>query len=190
MDTAKVDIRKLQLLNDRINQTIDALNQVRFSVHGVTSGQGLAHAGLQGFGQGIGQNPYASAGQGFGFSGMPGFGLQNPALQNPSLGLAHSGVGQGQFPPGVGGYGMSQGSFGASPFINPVLAQNPALLGVAPVAPPSGIPFGQPGIAGLSHSGTFAEGTRNIWSDPYLAAQITQTFPYAQSPVPPVMTVY
>jgi len=28
----KVDIRKLQLLNDRINQTIDALNQVRMSV--------------------------------------------------------------------------------------------------------------------------------------------------------------
>lgn len=198
MDTAKVDIRKLQLLNDRINQTIDALNQVRFSVHGVTSGQGLAHAGLQGsglqsfgqFGQGIAQNPYASAGQGFGFSGMPGFGLQNPALQNPALGLTHSGIGQGQFPSGAGAFGIGQGSFAPSPFINPVLAQNPALIGVAPIAPQIGMPFGQPGIAGLSHSGTFGEGTRSVWSDPYLAAQITQTFPYAQSPVPPVMTVY
>jgi hypothetical protein len=38
METARVDIRKLQLLNDRINQTIDALNQVRFSVHGVQTG--------------------------------------------------------------------------------------------------------------------------------------------------------
>ena len=38
METAKIDIRKLQLLNDRINNTIDALNQVRMSVHG------LAHA--------------------------------------------------------------------------------------------------------------------------------------------------
>ena len=38
---AKVDIRKLQLLNERINQTIDALNQVRMSVHGLshTAGQ-------------------------------------------------------------------------------------------------------------------------------------------------------
>ncbi|MCS6913732.1 MAG: hypothetical protein RMK29_20120 [Myxococcales bacterium] len=39
METAKVDIRKLQLLNDRIVQTIDALNQVRLSVHGL----GLSH---------------------------------------------------------------------------------------------------------------------------------------------------
>lgn len=37
---AKVDVRKLQVLNDRINQTIDALNQVRLSVHG------LAHSGV------------------------------------------------------------------------------------------------------------------------------------------------
>jgi hypothetical protein len=37
MDTAKVDIRKLQILNDRIAQTIDALNQVRLSVHGVSA---------------------------------------------------------------------------------------------------------------------------------------------------------
>jgi hypothetical protein len=36
METAKVDIRKLQLLNDRINQTIEALNQVRLSVHGIS----------------------------------------------------------------------------------------------------------------------------------------------------------
>jgi hypothetical protein len=35
METANVDIRKLQLLNDRINQTIEALNQVRLSVHGL-----------------------------------------------------------------------------------------------------------------------------------------------------------
>jgi hypothetical protein len=35
METARVDLRKLQLLNDRIAQVIDALNQVRFSVHGL-----------------------------------------------------------------------------------------------------------------------------------------------------------
>lgn len=65
---AKVDVRKLQILNDRINQTIDALNQVRFSVHG------LGHTGgLQSF------NPYLT--QGFGMQqpfgmGVPGIGLQ------------------------------------------------------------------------------------------------------------------
>lgn len=38
---AKVDVRKLQLLNDRINQTIEALNQVRMSVHGLSHTQGV-----------------------------------------------------------------------------------------------------------------------------------------------------
>ena len=33
---AKVDVRKLQLLNDRIAQTIEALNQVRLSVYGLS----------------------------------------------------------------------------------------------------------------------------------------------------------
>jgi hypothetical protein len=41
METAKVDIRKLQTLNDCINRTIEALNQVRLSVHGA----GLSHSG-------------------------------------------------------------------------------------------------------------------------------------------------
>jgi hypothetical protein len=51
METARVDIRKLQLLNDRIAQTIEALNQVRLSVHavqqtavpGVVPGLGIGH---------------------------------------------------------------------------------------------------------------------------------------------------
>jgi hypothetical protein len=34
METVKVDMQKLQLLNERIAQTIEALNQVRMSVHG------------------------------------------------------------------------------------------------------------------------------------------------------------
>ncbi len=56
METAKVDIRKLQLLNDRINQCIDALNQVRLSVHGLSQTSGAA----QGF-------PFGSV------AGVPGF---------------------------------------------------------------------------------------------------------------------
>jgi hypothetical protein len=35
METVKVDMQKLQLLNDRIAQTIEALNLVRMSVHGI-----------------------------------------------------------------------------------------------------------------------------------------------------------
>jgi len=45
MDTVKVDLQRLQILNDRIAQTIDALNQVRLSVHGLT------HSNPYGFGQ-------------------------------------------------------------------------------------------------------------------------------------------
>src|SRR5215475_15478928 len=61
---AKVDVRNLQLLNDRINQCIEALNQVRLSVHG------LAHSSfipgmVPGYGQTYGIVP--SFGQQFGF---------------------------------------------------------------------------------------------------------------------------
>ena len=40
METVKIDAQKLQLLNDRINQTIDALNQVRLSTHGLQHSTG------------------------------------------------------------------------------------------------------------------------------------------------------
>ncbi|MCB0384852.1 MAG: hypothetical protein KDD43_05620, partial [Bdellovibrionales bacterium] len=74
--TAKIDVQKLQLLNDRICQTIDALNQVRMSMHGFTNGLGhnipafypqapfygtQSYYGAQPFyGQSVfgGQNPY------------------------------------------------------------------------------------------------------------------------------------
>ncbi|MFH0899890.1 MAG: hypothetical protein V2A73_04600 [Pseudomonadota bacterium] len=38
---AKVDIRKLQMLNDRVNLLIDAVNQVRYSVHGIQPSIGV-----------------------------------------------------------------------------------------------------------------------------------------------------
>jgi hypothetical protein len=53
METAKVDIRKLQILNDCINRTIEALNQVRLSVHG----GGLGHSAQMGL-QGVGTPAY------------------------------------------------------------------------------------------------------------------------------------
>lgn len=56
METAKVDIRKLQMLNDCINRTIEALNQVRLSVHA----GGLSHTAPIGLGGAIG-NPYFNA---------------------------------------------------------------------------------------------------------------------------------
>lgn len=49
METAKVDIRKLQLLNDRITQLIDALNQVRLSVHGLSHTAPVAPGTVPGY---------------------------------------------------------------------------------------------------------------------------------------------
>src|SRR6266550_6218431 len=117
---AKVDVRKLQILNDRINQTIDALNQVRLSVHG------LAHSGIQQM------NPLGGfIGQGYGM--QQGLGMQNPYLygaQGPFQGIG----GQlGQLSSQLGGQQGFQGfggglGFQHSPFLpqqNPFQQQNP-----------------------------------------------------------------
>jgi len=163
METAKVDIRKLQLLNDRINQCIDALNQVRLSVHGLS--QGLSHTsgqtginpgapygfGQTGFGQtGFGANPFGQPGvnpiglgQGFG----PMTGIQNPFVQGFAPGLSHT--------------------TGLSPFAS---GSNPYLAGIGPESLEASV--------------------RPMWADPFLTARINQTFPYAQFPVPPVVTIY
>lgn len=91
---AKVDVRKLQVLNDRINQTIDALNQVRFSVHG------LGHT-----------------------SGPPSpYGLQSPFGIGTQGGYPGVGGSLGGFP-GVGGSlgGFQQGGLGGAPWMTPGL---------------------------------------------------------------------
>jgi hypothetical protein len=169
METAKVDIRKLQLLNDRINQCIDALNQVRLSVHGLSAASTGAQAGIgagQGAGlenlglshTGFGQNPYAQQGVGQGV----GFSTPSPFAQVP---------GQGYFP------GFAPVGFPQHPY------------------PPQAGAFGvgvNPAIAGLTHTSPETLGwlNRPIWTDPLMTARIVQTFPYAQLPIPPVVTIY
>ena len=166
---AKVDVRKLQVLNDRINQTIDALNQVRVSVHGLghTSAMqpplnplsflGQGYGGYQGYGP---QQPY-----GFGSQGLfPGLGGQFGGLQ----GLQ-----------GGGGFGFQHSPF--NPYLNPFM--NPSLItpwGIG-VTPLSGSPWG--GIAGGIGGGLFHSNQELIdkqlaevrASDPY---RISQTFPF------------
>src|SRR5258708_8948551 len=68
METAKVDIRKLQTLNDSINRTIEALNQVRLSVHGGS----LSHSGPIGI-QGIAAPAY-----------LGGYALGSPYAVSPT----------------------------------------------------------------------------------------------------------
>ena len=110
METAKVDIRKLQLLNDCINRTIEALNQVRLSVHagGIqhSAPMGPQSVGTPGYFGGypgsypgsylgayttpFGYNPQA-AGMVPGYANVGGLaGYPNGFAQ--SAGLGHSGV--------------------------------------------------------------------------------------------------
>lgn len=81
METVKVDIKKLQLLNDRINQCIDALGQVRMSVHGLSHtsapGQGAPFTGVP---------PYQA--------GMPQYQAGIPPFQTPAGGPGYSPFGQ------------------------------------------------------------------------------------------------
>jgi len=154
METARVDIRKLQLLNDRISQTIDALNQVRLSVHGLaqspSSPLGIPPVGYpgqsaMGAGYGAYQQPYqqpyyqpfggtpAGMAQGLSHTGGVGaFGLPGPYYQ-------HFGAVPGMVP-GL----MQPGGYGASPFgLSGMYQQYPQQFG------------GIPGVAqGLSHTGS------------------------------------
>lgn len=83
MDTAKVDIRKLQQLNDRVTQCIDALNQVRLSVHGLShsSQTGLGTPGFNVFAQDPRLNPGVGAVTPNPF--MPGISHTNPLAGLP-----------------------------------------------------------------------------------------------------------
>ena len=164
METAKVDIRKLQLLNDRISQCIDALNQVRLSVHG------LQHStGLEASTQGLAQDPRLAMQQ---FSPW-------------ASGIAHSspGIGgQGFLAQGIPFGGQPLGVFGGMPFAGQTPFVNPQL----------GQPFfPQLGLQGLSHTSPEVEAyNRPTWADPYLAAKVAQTFPYARFATPPVVAIY
>jgi len=201
---AKVDVRKLQVLNDRINQTIDALNQVRLSVHGLGHSanpqlgfmsQGFGFPQTQGWGQqgvtgGLGHtggmppqlNPltYLTQGQGFGQQGLgQGLGQQG---YGQGFGQQGSGQGfgqQGQQIPGVGG-GVSGGGFGlqhsgVNPYLNPLV--NPQVMQQMGMSGWGG---------GIGTESPFQSGPQSIEqrlvearaSDPY---RITQTFPFAVS---------
>lgn len=110
METAKVDIRKLQLLNDCINRTIEALNQVRLSVHA----GGLQHSaqmGLQGLGSPFGGFPGSYPGaytSPFGISPqqaamMPGFAQVGALNGYPNaFGANAAGIGHSAVDPRVG----------------------------------------------------------------------------------------
>ena len=155
---ARVDVRKLQILNDRINQTIDALNQVRLSVHG------LGHTGMSPLGLGV-QTPYLFGAQ----TPYPGpFQGLGSSLNQLSAQLGHQGI-------PVAGLGFQHSPFLGypSPYPSPFAAQGFGIQGM--VNPWT---MGQVGGGGLFHSSPeiidkqIAEVKA---SEPY---RITQTFPF------------
>ncbi len=194
---AKVDIRKLQLLNDRINQTIDALNQVRLSVHGLGHtagvpgqipgfgpgfGAGMPFGGGQpGFGQAYGQGFGQAYGQGIGQPYGQGFGAGFPngqqAVGGWGQGMSHTG--------GVPGYGI--GAWG----VPGQQAQNPLAqllgLGVSPMQ--AGFSH-TAGVEGIDPARQLAQWLLQQQLqqtvDPYYAMRVQQTFPFAQQPLSPV----
>jgi hypothetical protein len=92
---AKVDMRRLQLLNDRISQVMDALNQVRFSVHGLQHSMPTTPFtpwAQQAYGlglTGIGNIGNIGLQQGLGFT--PGINVPyQQGWVNPLIGLSHS----------------------------------------------------------------------------------------------------
>lgn len=174
---AKVDVRKLQMLNDRIIQTLEALTQVRASVHG------------------IGQtNPYSAYGQ----PSMPGpYGQLSPYSQQPSpygqVTLGHSPV------PPYAPYptpfnGLGQQPIGLSHSSHP--QQSPFVPGLSPwqsVAPLSPYPYppqpyapvhyAQPQWSpfapmGLSHTGIDDMERRMVEQRASDIGRLMQTFPY------------
>jgi hypothetical protein len=131
METAKVDIRKLQMLNDCINRTIEALNQVRLSVHA----GGLSHTAPIGLAGAIG-NPFLAypGALNTAFATNPGIGQQLAAAQyaaqfSPQVfgwaqtGLGHTGVNQvGQLGQ-LGQLGQDWVTDPYNPYVNARIAQ-------------------------------------------------------------------
>jgi len=208
METAKVDIRKLQLLNDRINQSIDALNQVRLSVHGLSHTSGInPNVPTGAFGV---QDPRFGPGAGnlqpqVGFPQQPvGF----PQVQQagfPQLfggGLSHTPMFFGGQAAGLNPYaGWTGAQGGIAPYmayggiqqggLNPYAGFGGAIQGQGAWNPYAAQQIGQ--FGGLSHSAAVEPldpYLRPVWNDPLLAARVAQTFPYAQFAVPPVVTLY
>ena len=192
METAKVDIRKLQLLNDRINQTIDALNQVRLSVHGLSHTSGInpnvPNVGTAAFGLGAGaqQGGFPQGG----FQQVPQVGF--PQIQQPGFpqvfggGLSHTPQFHGAVQGGMNPYA----GFGLQGGLNPYAGIGGAAAGWNPYLAQMG-QVGQ--FGGLSHSTApelLEPFARPAWNDPLLAVKVAQTFPYAQFAVPPVVTLY
>jgi hypothetical protein len=161
METAKVDIRKLQTLSDCINRTIEALNQVRLSVH-------------------AGNLPYAAFGLQQTLGGFPNaFGIAPQIMgQVPGVipGIAHSAPAYFNQFAGVSPLAnlAAQAALNQAALNN---LNNPAFNNAWSNANLNGAAFNQFGQTGLGHTGV-DRFTTDTFVDPYTNARIAQTFPF------------
>jgi hypothetical protein len=99
-------------------------------------------------------------------AGYPAFAGGISPTQTPFLSGAASPFGANPF----GGNPFGGNPFGANPYANQFANQ----------------------FAGLSHTSpeSIESYSRQSWADPYLAARVTQTFPYLQFALPPIVSLY
>lgn len=88
--TARVDIQRLQILNDRLCQTLDALNQVRMSAHNISQSP---------YTQGLGQ--WNTVG---GFNTLGGYNTHVPFFGGYSYGIPQT---VAPFSAGINNWGMT-----------------------------------------------------------------------------------
>jgi hypothetical protein len=164
METVKVDIQKLQLLNDRIAQTIEALNQVRMSVHGIQ------HTPVSPWGYGA----YPGAQLGFAQQQFSPYASPFvPQLAPPFGGPQFGATPYGSF---VGGLSHSPYTTPYTPYGTPFTTPftTPTQLGGIGGLPVTGIPGQVPWLQGngISHSS---------W-EPMWQMRGQQAFPFVQYP--------
>jgi hypothetical protein len=160
METAKVDIRRLQVLNDCINRTIEALNQVRLSVHA----GGLQHSAPIGV-SGYVQAPYLA-------SPLASMGI--PAAYGPAAAYGVPGLGHtaAAYYPQYAAAALAASAYG-QPFAAQVPFASPSAAWASPSAWTTPSAWATQGLGGLGHS---ALGSTD-W-DPYTQSRISHTFPF------------
>jgi hypothetical protein len=180
METAKVDIRRLQTLSDCINRTIEALNQVRLSVH--AGNLPYAQLGLQGAGA-----PF--------FGAFPGAFAVAPQLMGQVPGV-FSGIAHSAASPFINQFAVNpwsnlaqlqnaaaQNAFAQNAFAQNAFANTPfnALNGNS-VTPFAQTGLGHSAFSALNNTAfgnsAFNSALNNEFVDPYTTARIAQTFPF------------
>jgi hypothetical protein len=152
METAKVDVRRLQVLNDRINQMLEVLQQMRLSMHS------LQHVPDERamFG---GVTPFP--GYGYGYGQTQSFGQPHPFVQSQypySTPIPQWGAPIYARPNWTGYEGDVTARFGDARFIDPRLTQQIPFGHNGQFVQNGQLPFPTNGQVPFSHSPTAAFG--------------------------------